>query len=223
MNNIMKNFSMIAMAILTIGTASITTSCTKDVADLPMGQEGLMDLKKLPDKETINKLAKALSIRPEVIVDVEYRSGVYWCEDTYWPNGNLKTHKWGCNPPTDGSCCTVVHVKVGAKGGEISADTDYQANGLLGYRSDEFGMPQSVILMFLKDNISDFGWISANLLTLQDDFPLINSNLIEGFENDRTAFIKKGNYSLQSIADDFLYVEIPTTSLSFIEDIPAEL
>lgn len=163
-----------------------------------------------------------LSISPEAIVDVEYRSGVYWCEDTYWPNGNLKTHKWGCNPPTDGSCCAVVHVKVGGKGGDKSSDTDYQANGFLGYRSDESGMPQSVILIFLEDNISDFEWISPNLLSLQEDFPLINSNLINGFENDRTAFIKKGDYSLQAVSDGFLCVEIPIASLTFIADIPTE-
>lgn len=223
MNKKMKSFDMIAIAILTIGIASVTTSCMKEEAALPVNKESMMETKKLPDKETLNKLAKALSIRPEAIVDVEYRSGMYWCEDTYWPNGKIKTHKWGCNPPTDGACCTVVHVRVGVKGSEKSTNSGQLTNGFMSYRADESGTPQSIILVFLEDNLNDFGWVSKDSLNLQEDFPLINSNLIDGFENNKTVFVKKGNYSLLSIADDFLYVEIPITALSFIEDIPAEL
>lgn len=37
------------------------------------------------------------------------------------------------------------------------------------------------------------------------------------------AFVDSMMSPLLSIADDFLYVEIPITALSFIEDIPAEL
>ena len=154
-------------------------------------------------------------------MSVEHKDGMYWCRDTYWPNGKLQSHEWGCKPPYQSSCCTVVKVKVGVKGVEQSSESDTVANGLLGYRTDEAGTPQSVMLIFMKDNIDDFGWVGSSTMTLQEDFPLINMNLIEGFPQDKTPFVTKGQYFLQSF-EDFLYVEIPVNSLTFVADIPVE-
>ena len=77
------------------------------------------------------------------------------------------------------------------------------------------------MLIFMKDNIDDFGWVGSSTMTLQEDFPLINMNLIEGFPQDKTPFVTKGQYFLQSF-EDFLYVEIPVNSLTFVADIPVE-
>ena len=221
MKKITKSIFAASLFIVALGITQITTSCTKEDVSVCSDEQTIIT-KKLPDKETLNKLAKKLNIKPEAIVKVEYRSGLYWCEDTYWSNGRLRTHKWGCDSPTDAACCAVVYVKVGMKGGAKKINESTVANGLLGYRIDDTGEIISIIFLFDRDNMNDYKWVDEKSIKFENDFPLINSNLIDAFDEYKTIFVGKGEYPVHQAIDNYYYAEIPAHSLREVEDIPVE-
>jgi len=223
MKKTFKKISAAAMMMLMVGAIATMTACEKEDAS---PKENAASVKGLPSAGRIAKYAAILGVKPEAIVDVEYRSGMYHSRDTYYPNGNLKSHEWWCEAPQNAACCTVVHVKAGVKstrGGEIAIDEGRVEDnlGLIAVRTDDEGRPQSVILMFDGETLDSYEWIQGKNLVLREKFPIINLNLMEGFDRDQTAFVRDGEYKLENL-EDFCYVEIPISELDFIEGMSVE-
>ncbi len=203
MKRLIKKFGLVA--ILAIGTASVMIACAKEDATS-------IDASTPKARPTIGQIAKLLGIKPEAIVKVQYRDGVYHKKETFHPNGTVASREVWCDKPYNVSCYTEVYVRVGTK----SSTSDTASNGFIGIRSDNLGEPTSIVLIFDKNDLSDFAWIQNNVVHFHNDHPLVNLNLIDGFDNNKTVFVKKGSYHLTE-QEGILYVDLPVSSL-IVED-----
>ena len=205
MKNFIKTFGLVA--ILAIGTASVMIACTKEDATS-------IDASTKKARPTIGQLAKILGIKPEAIVAVEHRNGIYHSKVTYHENGKVASREIWCEPPQDATCYTKVYVRVSTK----STTVDTTANGFIGIRSDEQNNPTSIVLIFDEQDLSNFAWIKNNTVLFHSDHPLVDLNLMEGFDNNKTVFVKNGSYLLTK-QDGILYVDIPVSSLIYEDGI----
>ena len=196
-------------AILVAGTATFT-SCEKDeTSNISSINDDLQILDETSKKANISKYARLLGIKPEAIVKVEYKDGYYHCKEQF-QNGQIMSREWWCESPLNAACCVVVYVRVGAK--NIDVDTSY--NGLIAIRTDIDENPESVILIFEDDIVDSFAWINGNSLYFENKFPMIDLNLMDGFNKSDMVYIPAGTYALVQ-SDGFKYVEIPVSSLVF--------
>ena len=214
MNKSFNKISTKLMIMVMVGVTVLATACEKENAT-STGRT-TTEIKKKP---TVATLAKVLGIKPEAIVRVEHKDGLYHSLDYTKPDGT-KIHTWWCSEPVTASCVTVVYVRAGVKSAKTEENT-FAHNGFIATRTDQNNRPQSVVLMFDRESLGAVSWIKDNTVVFQEKHPIINLNLMEGFDENQTLSVKKGSYKLENL-DGISYFEVPVSDLIFEEGISIE-
>lgn len=189
------------MIMVMVGATVLATACEKENAS-STGRT-TTEIKKKP---TVATLAKVLGIKPEAIVRVEHKDGLY--------------HSLDRTEPVTASCVTVVYVRAGVKSAETEENT-FAHNGFIATRTDQNNRPLSVVLLFDRESLGAVSWIKDNTVVFQEKHPIINLNLMEGFNENQTISVKKGSYKLENM-DGISYFEVPVSDLIFEEGISIE-
>ena len=204
-----KTFLAIVATVLIAGTAFFASCEKEETANFSSINDDLQISDEASDKSNVSKYARLLGIKPELIVKVEHKDGTYHCKE-HFENGKLVSREWWCEAPYDVACCVVVYVRIGLKNSDI--DTSY--NGFIAVRTGVDGNTESVILIFEDKIASSFKWIDGNYLYFENKFPMIDLNLMDGFDESNMVYIPAGTYELKQ-SEGFKYIEFPVSSLIF--------